>query len=179
VITEAISSSPDDSDTLGYSKSKWVAEAICFRVAQSFDKNLRVKIVRVGQLTGDTEQGIWKMSEAYPLMLSTVRELGCLPRINDKLTWPPLDVAAKAVCEIALEYGERSVDRAREKSCEVYHIINNDTSVSFGELLGWIKKIQKEPIEIVEPMIWLEKLDKFDNHPAKALVGLWRRAYGD
>jgi hypothetical protein len=35
-----------------------VAEAIWSRVAQSFDKNPRVRIVRIGQLTGDTEQGI-------------------------------------------------------------------------------------------------------------------------
>jgi thioester reductase-like protein len=179
VISEAISTSPDDSDTLGYSKSKWVAEAICSRVAQSFDKNSRVKIVRIGQLTGDTEHGVWNLSEAYPLMLSTIRELECLPRINDKLIWLPLDVAAKAVCEIALEDGERSADRASEKSCEVFHVVNNDTSTSFADLLAWMKKIYKEQFEIVEPMVWLEKLDKLDNDLAKALIGLWRRAYGD
>jgi hypothetical protein len=117
------------------------------------------------------------MGEAYPLMLSTVRELGCLPNINDKLSWLPLDIAAKAVCEIALEDGEGSVDRAMGKSCEVYHVVNNDTSASFGNLLERVNEIREEPFEVVEPKIWLEKFEKLDKHPAKALIGLWRRAY--
>jgi thioester reductase-like protein len=178
VIPEVVSTSPDDADTLGYSKSKWVAEAICSRVVQSLDRKLKVKIMRIGQLTGDTQHGMWNMSEAYPLMLSTVREVGCLPKIQDKLSWLPLDVAARIICENALAEGESCLGSARVKSCELYHVVNNDTSISFVDLLGWLR-IRREPFEIVEPAIWLEKLEKLDSHPAKALIGLWKRAYAD
>jgi hypothetical protein len=78
-----------------------------------------------------------------------------------------------------LENVGRCVGRTRERSCEVYHVINNDTSTSFTDLLGWMKKICKEPFDIVEPQKWLEKLEKLEHHPAKALIGVWRRAYGD
>lgn len=159
VIPEAVSSSPDDADTLGYSKSKWVAEMICSEIAYPLVRRLKVRIMRIGQLTGDTEHGVWNMSEAYPLMLSTVRELGCLPKLQDALSWLPLDVAAKVICEIAFAFDETSLDSMRWAPCEVYHVVNNDFSTSFMDLLGWMKKIRKEPFEIVEPAVWLEKLE--------------------
>lgn len=177
VVPEAVSSSPDDADILGYSKSKWVAEMICSRLAHTFVTRLKVKIMRIGQLTGDTECGVWNMSEAYPLMLSTVRELGCLPKIQDTLNWLPLDVAARSICEIAFAFDETSLDSMRWAPCEVYHIVNNDFSTSFMDLLGWMKRIRKEQFEIVEPAVWLEKLEELESHPAKALIGLWKRAF--
>ncbi|KAE9375906.1 acetyl-CoA synthetase-like protein [Stipitochalara longipes BDJ] len=178
VIPETISKSPDDADSLGYSKSKWAAEVICSRVAESLNKESKVKIIRIGQLTGDTEHGVWNMSEAYPLMLSTVMELGCLPRINDKLSWLPLDVAAKAVCDISLVQNEKSLEGDSGTACEVYHLVNNDTSTSFTDLLEWLKKVRKEPFEVIESRQWLEKLETLENHPGKALLALWKRAYG-
>lgn len=177
VIPEAVSSSPDDADALGYSKSKWVAEMICSRLAHPLVRNLKMRIMRIGQLTGDTEHGVWNMTEAYPLMLSTVRELDCLPKIQDTLSWLPLDVAARAICEIAFAFDETSLDSMRWAPCEVYHIVNNGFSASFMDLLGWMKRIRKKPFEIVEPAVWLEKLEELESHPAKALIGLWKRAF--
>ncbi|PMD59587.1 acetyl-CoA synthetase-like protein [Hyaloscypha bicolor E] len=177
VIPETVSTSPEDSDTLGYSKSKWVAETICSRVAESCNKESRFKVLRIGQLTGDTEHGVWNMSEAYPLMLSTLNDLGCLPRINDKLSWLPLDVAANAVCEIALADKERSRASTSRKSSEVYNVVNNDTTTSFMDLLGWLKEMNKDPFEILESREWSERLEKMESHPAKALLGLWRPAF--
>ncbi len=176
-IPERVSSSPDDADILGYSKSKWVAEMICSRVAHPLVGRLKVKIMRIGQLTGDTEHGVWNMSEAYPLMLSTVRELGCLPKIGDPLSWLPLDVAARVVCEIALAYDETALFSEARAPCEVYHVVNNYFSTSFMDLLGWMKKLREEPFEVVEPAVWLEKLEKLESHPAKALIGFWERAF--
>jgi thioester reductase-like protein len=164
---------------LGYSKSKWVAEAICSRVAESCNKESRFKVLRIGQLTGDTEHGVWNMSEAYPLMLSTLNDLGCLPRINDKLSWLPLDVAANAVCEIALADKEISRASTSRKSSEVYNVVNNDTTTSFMDLLGWLKEMNKDPFEILESREWSERLEKMESHPAKALLGLWRPAFED
>jgi thioester reductase-like protein len=177
VVQEIVSTSPDDSDAMGYSKSKWVAEAICSRAAQSFGKVSEVKIVRIGQLTGDTKQGVWNINEAYPLMLSTVNDLGCLPSIEEKLSWLPLDIAAKAVCEISLSLEERYSKRESKDLCEVYHVVNNNTSTSFPDLLRWLKNVHEKPFDLVDPREWLDKLEKQENHPAKALIGLWRRAY--
>lgn len=132
----------------------------------------RVNIVRVGQLTGDTENGVWNRSEAYPLMLSTAGELGCLPALEEKLSWLPVDVAARAVVDISVQ------DGAVEVGCAVYHVVNNSRETSWRDLLGWVQSESAESIEIVEPRVWLERLEKLKAHPAKSLLGLWKAAYG-
>lgn len=180
LIPEKLSSTPEDVDVLGYSRSKWVAEAMCARASQVLSKlgssahGGRVKILRIGQLTGDTKEGIWNMLEAYPLMLSTVTELGCLPRIDDYLSWLPLDIAARAVVEIALT---ENTDNATYPDI-VYHITNNAKPATWAQLLEWIKDINSTPFQIVEPRYWLQRLEDLEEHPAKRLIGFWKAAYG-
>lgn len=170
-IQECISSNPEDCDSLGYSKSKWIAEAICNRASMEAGMNQRVKVLRIGQLTGDTENGIWNLSEAWPLMLSTVNALGCLPRLDQKLTWLPMDVAAHSVVDVA--FGNVKV--ADHESCLVYHVVNNNLDTSWNDLLGWIQK-SGQMFEVVRMEDWLKKLDEIDTHPAKSLAGLWKKS---
>lgn len=171
-IHECVSSNPEDCDSLGYSKSKWVAEAICHRASQEAGMSRRVKVLRIGQLTGDTENGIWNTSEAWPLMLSTVDALGCLPRLDQKLTWLPMDIAAHAVVDVAL--GVSTADDADDESCLVYHIVNNNTDKSWNDLLVWIQA-SGESFDVVEMDEWLKKLEELDTHPVKSLAGLWKK----
>lgn len=175
-IEEQISSDPHDADTLGYSRSKWVAEAICSRAYEKTSMKGRIKVLRIGQLTGDNDRGIWNMAEAWPLLLSTVDVLGCLPNLqHEPLSWLALDVAATAIIQIAMENVAIDSDTAK---VPVYHIVNNDTSATWQDLLRWLKEIRSEPFEIVDPRIWLEKLEALHDHPAKGLLGLWKKAYG-
>ena len=172
-IKEIISRDPSDSDVLGYSRSKWVAEAICDSASGLPNMSQRIKILRIGQLTGDTENGIWNMSEAWPLMLSTVKTLGCLPCIDEKLTWLPVDIAAQTVLDIALGNTEVHDDM----TCSVYHIINNRQEISWMDLLGWIENTGQH-FKVLDLGSWLTKLDKLNGHPAKSLSGLWRDGIG-
>jgi thioester reductase-like protein len=175
LIPERISTDPSDSDALGYSQSKWVAEAICARAARLPGMTGRIKVLRIGQLTGDTEKGIWNMSEAWPLMLSTVGVLGCLPRLDEPLSWLPLDVAAKGLLDIAFCQETGAVDVQDE--CPVYHVLNNDASATWNDLLQWVARAREKPFGIVEPAVWLDRLEQVDSHPAKGLLNLWRSAY--
>lgn len=167
-ITEMISNEPSDADRLGYSQSKWVAEAICSVASRNIRR--RIKILRIGQLTGDTTNGVWNMSEAWPMMLSTVQSVGCLPRRKDKLTWLPLDIAAQAIVEIC--FGE-TTNPNHEETCPVFHIINNSTETSWEDLLSWIKGVRSTPFEVVEPSVWAERVANLKSHPAKNLLWLW------
>lgn len=113
------------------------------------------------------------MTEAWPLMLSTVKQLGCLPDLDETLSWLPVDVAAMAVVEIALQ------DEIVEERCPVYHLVNNATVTKWRDLLSWLKGVDGLEFEIVSPGIWMERLEGLESHPAKALLGLWRGAYGN
>jgi thioester reductase-like protein len=117
-IPEQLSSSPSTSIPIGYSQSKWVTEQICGKAASTALHN-RVQVLRIGQLCGDVEHGIWNESEGWPLMLRTAGTTGKLPKLNEvrsqplkdplrrRLTpllvvtqdpsWLPVDIAASAV----------------------------------------------------------------------------------
>jgi hypothetical protein len=72
--------------------------------------------------------GVRNMSEALPLMLTTVDTIRCLLRPKEPLSWLPLSVAAEAVVQIAKL--ELSVDGANchgqeSQNCySVYQLVN-------------------------------------------------------
>ncbi|KAI9743451.1 MAG: hypothetical protein M1818_002763 [Claussenomyces sp. TS43310] len=173
VIQEEISKSPSDAGLTGYSKSKWVAEAICDTASSTLPRP--VNILRIGQLTGDTKNGIWNISEAWPLMMMTVDVLDCLPQIDESLEWLPLDTAGTAIVEIAFKSADND-----EKS-HVYHIVNKaSAAITWSSLLAWSKDIRLKPFDIVLPTLWLGRLESYPKkHPAKNLLGFWKNAYGD
>lgn len=166
-IPEQIFTTPPSDKALGYSKSKWVAEAICAKASETTRLTGKIKVLRIGQLTGDTENGVWNRSEAWPLMLSASRTLGCLPKLDETLNWLPVDIAARAVVDISL--ASHSDDR-----CSVYHLVNNSTHTTWFNLLDWTLAAKGNKFEVVSPEEWLDRLEKLDSDPAKGLLGLWR-----
>ncbi|KAL8718586.1 MAG: hypothetical protein Q9181_008180, partial [Wetmoreana brouardii] len=190
-IPERISSDPGDASPLGYSRSKWVAESVC----ESFHNHIaslsarakpRIAVLRVGQLCGDTENGIWNMSEAYPLMLSTAPLLQAFPDLgHEVLNWLPVDVAAKAVLEMAEtlttdDGGEGDEKEDEREHCPVFHLLNPHASPTWSALLHIIKRLSPSlDLAFVPPRVWLDKLEGYEGEvPAKKLVGLWRASYG-
>lgn len=131
-------------------------------------------MLRIGQLTGDTDKGVWNISEAWPLMLATVDAIGCLPQIEESLNWLPLDIAATAVLEIAFQ------DASKDRKAYVYHLVNNSTETTWADLLAWSKEIRKVPFHVVSPTVWLNRLENYPKkHAAKNLLGLWKNTYGN
>ena len=180
-IPEAISSLPETASELGYSRSKWVAEAICNEAHKKTKLHGKISVVRIGQLCGDTENGVWNASEAWPTMLSSVAVSGCLPDLRDEtLGWLAVDLAAKAVIEIGLgRSDDTSVDETSK--CAVYHVLNTDRSVRWADMLDWIRDLRPEAFQIIGVREWVARLEGLDGkdgeHPAKKLLGLWKNAY--
>ncbi len=173
-IPEAIIDDPNAASDTGYSQSKWVAEQICQRASNLARMKAKMIIARVGQLSGDTSKGIWNPREAWPLMLSTVKLLHSLPDLHDEvLNWLPLDIAASAMVDCALQESVKSDGLA------VYHVLNDNLEPTWRDMLGWLRK--RRHFEVVPPMTWLEQLEAKARdgctHPAVNLLDHWRRAF--
>ncbi|OTA58428.1 hypothetical protein K449DRAFT_385845 [Hypoxylon sp. EC38] len=96
---------------MGYGQSKWVAEKIrdvAAQHAQSHGVKLPVKILRIGQVAGDTRYGIWNPTETIPIMVQSAITTGTLPITEnahalDTHFWLPVDLAATSIVELALQ----------------------------------------------------------------------------
>ena len=177
-IPESISHDPHSASPLGYSRSKWVAEAICEKAYLRTPLGGNIAVLRIGQLCGDTEKGIWNASEAWPLMLSSVKVLGALPDLHQNLDWLPVDTAAQAVVEIALKKTDK-LPGTTEDDIPVYHILNPSRATRWSDLLQWMKKLSPG-FDVIPPAAWVGRLKNLrEEHPPKKLLGLWMEAYSE
>ncbi len=89
----------------GYARSKLVGERICEAAAAA---GADVGVLRIGQIAGDREKGVWNDKEAVPIMVRSAVEVGALPLLNGEkgvCAWMPADVVAAACLEIAGRMG--------------------------------------------------------------------------
>ncbi|MCO5549810.1 hypothetical protein L7F22_003284 [Adiantum nelumboides] len=146
-VLEEISTDPKYAVPNGYGRSKWIAESL-FDAATSKIADLNMKIVRIGQLSGDVENGIWNEKEAYPLLIKTAQTIGSLPDLsNHQLYWLPVDVAANMIVEVAMQ---------RQDKNAVVHITSNETT-KWKDILLAVRdaypQVREVPLEK-----WVEEL---------------------
>lgn len=180
IVPEDVLDDPSTATNLGYSQSKWVAEHVCKRASELPSLCGRVAIFRIGQLSGDSETGVWNKKEAWPLMLSSFKLTGSLPDLGDEpLDWVPVDVAAAATIEGAL-----TKTPCDETGLIVYHLLNDSASTTWSDLLQWARKRSK--FETVQPEQWIRRLEQVETsskcesgHQALQLLDHWKVAYRD
>ena len=183
-IEEKISYNAEYSSTIGYAMSKWVAESMCDSIHRKTRLKDHIGVIRIGQLCGDTENGVWNKGEAWPLMFASSKVTGVLPNLDEKLDWLRVDVAAQAVVQIAfslIKSSEQAPDSDKMTACPVFHVLNSHEKPLWSEAMGWIKAIDPS-LEVVEPAEWIEKLEAVEGvpptHPARRLLPMWKKAYG-
>ena len=126
-VPEELVASLEASGTTGYALSKLTAELFLAHVATSISSlHDRITILRVGQLSADTQHGVWNASEAYPQVLASAKITdGLLPDLGseEKLTWLPVDIAAKAFVEASMVeptlVGDMPTEHVKHKIGEV------------------------------------------------------------
>ncbi|KAJ9651093.1 hypothetical protein H2198_009627 [Neophaeococcomyces mojaviensis] len=173
-VPENVINSTTVSGSTGYAHSKLTAELI---LAHSATLNARlhgrITVVRVGQLSADSKHGVWNKSEAYPQILASSKFTdGAIPDLGDeeRLTWLPVDVAAKSFVEASLEsesvmanvptehvkhkFGQRPDAKAKmvvmtdEKDLDinkaavrVVHLTNPDTRFGFTDFVRRLQQL--------------------------------------
>lgn len=65
----------------GYARSKYVAEQVVRNAMK--DAGAQARVLRIGQLVGDSKVGEWNTTEGIPLMIQTAVTLGALPQLDE------------------------------------------------------------------------------------------------
>ncbi|KAI0911563.1 putative NRPS-like enzyme [Ustulina deusta] len=85
----------------GYGRSKLVGERICEAAGAS---GAAVGVLRVGQISADSVNGIWNEKEHVPLLVRSATEVKALPRLygyEGRCEWMPVDTVAATVLQLA------------------------------------------------------------------------------
>ncbi|KAL9613286.1 MAG: hypothetical protein Q9167_002153 [Letrouitia subvulpina] len=176
-IREVISTKPEHAAQLAYSRSKWVAEGICSAVHHSTSRlKNRIWILRVGQLCGNVEQGVWDLQDPWPLMMAAIQRTSAIPTLkNERINWLPVDVAAKVAHHIG---SWRGGIKDWDGKCPVFHLVDQSSQITWTDLLRWIRSIEWDCCEALPPVDWLHRIESLGGYP-KWWVAAWRVAYGE
>lgn len=164
---------------MGYGRSKLVSEHITRNAMRQ--TNMHARVLRIGQLSGDTSTGYWNETEAIALMVRSALTTGALPELDERPSWLPVDLCAKAVVELSMPSPGTA---SRESDADlVYHLVNPQTFSFKHDLLPALKRSSAmPPFEIVSPKEWLDRLAHSEQDPQKnpsiKLIDFWRRKYG-
>lgn len=172
VVGEKIEPDFSLAQPMGYAQSKLVAENICQRAAQQ--TGAICKVLRIGQIIGDTKFGVWNSNEAIPLMIQSATTIGALPALDESPTWVPVDTVAQTISQIVGSPSDT------EAPCEVFHIVNPCTFHWSKDLLSALK-VAGLQFDTVDQREWIRRLrtsnpDPVLNPPFK-LLDFFTRKY--
>jgi len=122
-VPEAITDDPSVAQGMGYAQSKWVTEKLC-QIA-SEETPLRARVLRIGQMVGDTTNGVWNETEAISLIIKCADTIGILPDLDESVSWLPVDYAAKTILELVNTNATAPSSPPSDKdSSLVYHVLH-------------------------------------------------------
>ena len=146
---------------MGYAQSKNLTENLCLEVAERY--NIPARILRVGQIIADTQQGVWNSTEAIPLQLQSAITIGALPALPENPSWLPVDTVARGVVDISLS----------DANADVFNVVNHQTFSWTDHLLPALRNAGLQ-FQVVTPKAWVQRLresnpDPIENPPIKLL----------
>ncbi|KAK2788903.1 putative NRPS-like protein biosynthetic cluster [Onygenales sp. PD_10] len=161
----AVMESFSNTRSSGYGQSKLVAELICSRAA---NLGMVCSVLRLGQIVGDSEHGIWNHQEAFPLIVQSAVTVGALPELDEQLSWLPVDTAAGSIVDLVFLQ-----DRRNEVGFSgLFHLAHPTILDWRSDFLPGLRAAGLE-FETVPPKEWVERLrtnmDPVANPPIKLL----------
>ncbi|KAL4979792.1 hypothetical protein BDW66DRAFT_157227 [Aspergillus desertorum] len=174
-IPESLPSSLAHAQAMGYAQSKLVAEHLCVKAYQQM--GLRARVLRIGQVIGDTENGVWNTTEAIPLMIQSATTIGALLKLDEFHRWLPVNTVAGVIIDISLSESDA---KGPNDTQAIYNIISPYPFHWAADLLPSLRDAGLN-FEELDTRAWLEELresnpDPVANPPIK-LVDFWTRKY--
>ncbi|KAI9742414.1 MAG: hypothetical protein M1818_003947 [Claussenomyces sp. TS43310] len=169
VLETPINSDPQVALNMGYAQSKYIGE----RVTEFSAKHLSVpvRLLRVGQLCGNTQTGHWNVDEMFPILFATSAKLGAIPLMaNEMVDWIPVDVAGQTICDVLLHYATPSSSQVYEDGgkAQLYtvHNIVNPRALRWTSLISMLQSSNlvassssQQPMEVLPLSGWVARLN--------------------
>ena len=168
VIQEALPTSLSFAQGMGYAQSKLVIEHLCHIASKT--AGIKARVLRIGQIIGDTRHGIWNPTEAIPLIFQTADTIGALPLLDETPSWLPVDTVAEVISDIA----------SSSADAPVVNVVNHNTFHWTKDLLPLLREASLN-FEAVDQREWVRRLRASDPNPAAnppiKLVEFFARKY--
>ncbi|KAI1498277.1 hypothetical protein F5X99DRAFT_394174 [Biscogniauxia marginata] len=162
-IREAHVEDLNHAQNMGYARSKFVTEHILRAAAKK--TGMVARVLRTGQLMGDSRHGLWNSTEAIPLMIRSASTIGALPTLDETPSWLPVDKCAAAILE--LSGLAPNSDGTPSNDCEeVYHVLNPTLFSWSDDLLPALKAAGLQ-FETVPQREWVRRLREGEQDPKK------------
>jgi amino acid adenylation domain-containing protein/thioester reductase-like protein len=148
---------------MGYTETKWVAEALLGHAARA---GLPVAIHRPYEVSGDLRTGAWNLESATCALIKVMVDSGAAPDIDLALDFVPVDLLAEQIVHIAL---------TRRTATRTYHLANPQPA-GLRDMTGRLRAhgYRLEDLPFTE---WTRRVVQFcrDNpdHPFAPFVPLW------
>jgi thioester reductase-like protein len=156
----------EHAQNMGYARSKLVVERIVQNAAEK--TGMVAKVLRIGQISGDTQAGQWNSTEAIPLMIQSAITMKALPALDESPSWLPVDIVAKTILDLTCIH--ETADGNNQKFLfdpkTVYHVQNPKLFHWTNELLPALKKAGLD-FEIVSQREWVRRLREGEQNPTK------------
>jgi thioester reductase-like protein len=166
-VSETLVKEAKHAQSMGYARSKWVAEHIMHAAAAS--TGMEARILRSGQIIGDSLTGRWNDTEAIPLMFRAAVTIGALPALDENPSWLPVDKCAEAVIELSSlsHSGDQTAFyfQPQDDKDVVYHV-QNPTTVRWTEDILPAIAAAGLKFETVGQREWVQRLREGEQDPA-------------
>jgi len=155
-----------------------VMEKLCQIAARTTP--LRTAVLRIGQMVGDTTNGIWNESEGISLIFKCADTIGILPQLDERVSWLPVDYAAKSIVELVdRACTSTTVSATTSTDCPVYHILH-PTRVPWSSILDALHSAGL-PFRPLPRHDWLKALRASDpderRNPSRKLLAFYESKY--
>lgn len=157
---------------LGYAQSKFIVEKLLDYL--NSERQFPCYIMRLGQICGDSENGVWNTSEQFPIMFIGGAAISKkMPRLDMSIDWISVDRAAAVIADILIK---ASSDQD-EKQGHIYHVVN-PCRIKWSSVLDTMKKAGMV-FDIVEMDEWIEAVSQDQSNPCYPLISFYEQIFNN
>ncbi|KAF8511947.1 L-aminoadipate-semialdehyde dehydrogenase [Hysterangium stoloniferum] len=178
---EEITDTPLYAQDMGYAQSKasqirglWVVEKLCQIASET--TQLKARVLRIGQLVGDSETGMWNESEAISLIIKGAQTLGVMPILDESIAWLPVNTAALIIHQLLSIPEEKHTLKPL-----LWHVVQ-PTQVPWSSILDYLTacglNFKRIPREDWLTTLWASNPDPIQN-PTIKLLSFYERKYAE